>query len=119
MNFKALATTALIAATSLVAAPKAEAFWGPSKQDVCEANYSHVQNLRNGIFSNLGLGTPNWTGSVASANKNANAPALGYKVITGCVTQYTYDGTTYIQGYNVEKTGDQYYISLAPHIQLG
>ena len=119
MNIKALTATALVAVTSLVTAPKAEAFWGPSKKSVCEHVYSDVQNLRNKLFADGGLSAPSWSGSVTVADKNSAAPVLGYKVVTGCVTQYTLDGNTYIQGYNVEQGNDQYYIALAPHVSLG
>ena len=120
MNFKAFAAAAAITATGLVAntAP-AQAFWGPSDQEVCEANVSFIQKTRQQSMDQVGmgmLGQLNWNGKVIATDRVQAAPVMG-KFVTGCQQVFTMDdGTSYVQQANVYLQGDQYYVGLAPAI---
>ena len=117
---KTLTLAPVIAGSIALAPAPAEAFWGPSPEKVCRENLSFVEEARQGIFDQYGLGTAHFTGRVSSAKVNPSVPHLGYEQVTGCVTQYKHMGQTWIQPYNIEldHSGQQYYASIGQAIPV-
>ena len=120
MNFKALAVAALSATTLTASAPlPAEAFWGPSDAQVCESKLASIENIRTKSMGVYGSSLV-WSGAVVPSSRVDAVPSMGYKFVTGCTTQFTINGTRYIQSANVEvdtKT-NKYYFGVAPALAL-
>ena len=116
--FKALALAAATVAATAVATP-AHAFWN-NNQKLCEGNLPFAQQLRTKMITELGMAAPTFTGKVSAGKVNPSIPALGYKQVTGCVTQFSWLGDNYIQSFNVEldASSDQYYINLGDAREL-
>ena len=120
MNFKTLALAAVTAVTTTTMAPApAEAFWGPSDAQVCKSKLASIENLRTKSMGVYGASVV-WSGTVVPSSRVSDLPSMGYKFVTGCTTQFTVNGTRYIQSANVEvdtKT-NQYYFGVAPALAL-
>lgn len=114
MNFKAL-TVASIAAVAI--GNPAQAFWVDT-QKTCEINLTQAQNLRNGVYADLGLRAPTWSGRVKATKNSVGATSIGGKLITNCVTEFKAQGNTYIQGYAVEKKDNQYFVVMGGGVLL-
>ena len=116
----ALALAPVVAGSIALAPAPAEAFWGPSNGNVCRTSLEFAESARRETISSAGMEAPVFTGTVTASNVNTSIPPLGYEQVTGCVTQFTWLGSTWVQSFNVEKdaAGGQYYVQLGAAQQL-
>ena len=111
MNIKALTASSIVSLTIVgtIAPVPADAFWYDT-QKTCEVNLIKAQNLRNSIYTDLGLPAPTWSGKVKATKNSVGATTIGGKLITNCITEFKAQGNTYIQGYAIEKKDNQTFV---------
>ena len=148
---KSLAFLPVVTGTIAMTPAPASAFWnlfGPSHQQVCESILPDIEKSLPGYmrrWHNRAIQTGTWnslsfaerrfawgwvkpdeiqySGNVTAVKTHRDIKSIGYKPVTGCVTQFTvaawehFDAETFILKYNLEldeQSGKYYYSMIQP-----